>query len=380
MTLAALLLAAALAPHESASVGAGEATAQEASNEQSPAVATGGAQAFIEAGLQAFKKQRFAAALVEFQKAVDADPQSAAAAFYLGYTYYKLAEPGRRADPRKRRAAELFAKAFELDPTFTPAWGPTALLAEPADYLSRATRSTGLLSDETVARHASAHLGAERAQLILDNDVAFRSKLDLVTGARTTIDAMYYIWQDDYSSSALAEALIAAATRGVRVRLLLDYHTNYKRLDLFSMMERRSRGAGGSLEVRLYNRPTRNVVRDAVYLTLGCGTAAQRGADPSCAPARLAESFAEIERRFEAELIDGRPARELGLSNLNLARSGLFLSGWYAKRPDVMALAVAQPPASVLEGTRIPPVAANPEALARAEARIRLTTASSGTC
>jgi Tfp pilus assembly protein PilF len=86
------------------------------------ALPSGAGQEHIDAGLRAFKKRRFSAAQAEFQKALDADPQSAAANFYLGYTYYKIAEPSRRNTAGKRRAAELFAKAFELDPRFQPVW------------------------------------------------------------------------------------------------------------------------------------------------------------------------------------------------------------------------------------------------------------------
>jgi tetratricopeptide (TPR) repeat protein len=81
------------------------------------------AHAGIEVGLAAFKKRRFRQAELAFQRALDADPQSAAAAFYLGYALYKRAEPTRRLTPEKRRAAEMFAKAFALDPAFKPVWG-----------------------------------------------------------------------------------------------------------------------------------------------------------------------------------------------------------------------------------------------------------------
>jgi phosphatidylserine/phosphatidylglycerophosphate/cardiolipin synthase-like enzyme len=218
-------------------------------------------------------------------------------------------------------------------------------------------------------------MAARRAQLLLDNDAAFRSKLDLIEGAKATVDAMYYIWQDDASSSVLTAALIEAAKRGVRVRLLLDYHTNYKRLDLFSMMERAG-GAAGSLKVRFYNRPTRSIVRDAAYLTLGCATAARRQADPLCAPARLAERVAALEGRFDAERVDGARARDLGFSNLDLAHSGLFLSGWYGKRPDVMALAMVQPPSATLEAAppNAPP-SGDEAAFRQIEERIQRTTA-----
>ena len=76
----------------------------------------------IQAGLASFKKKRFAAARGHFQQAVDASPDSAAAHFYLGYTIYKIAEPKRANSPGKQEAAGHFAKAYELDPAFKPAW------------------------------------------------------------------------------------------------------------------------------------------------------------------------------------------------------------------------------------------------------------------
>jgi tetratricopeptide (TPR) repeat protein len=89
--------------------------------------AVAGAQSAAEehraAGLAAYWKLHFQEAAGHFQAAVDADPQSAAALYYLGYTVYKIAEPKRHDDPGKRRAAELFARAYQIDPGFTPGWG-----------------------------------------------------------------------------------------------------------------------------------------------------------------------------------------------------------------------------------------------------------------
>ena len=76
----------------------------------------------IDAGLAAFKKRHFAKAEAEFKKAVEADPSSAAANFYLGYTYYKIAEPHKRNSAGKQKALEYFDKAYQLDPSFTPVW------------------------------------------------------------------------------------------------------------------------------------------------------------------------------------------------------------------------------------------------------------------
>jgi tetratricopeptide (TPR) repeat protein len=88
-----------------------------------PSPPSGATAPHLDAGIAAFKKRRFAAARAEFEKAEAEDPQSAAAAYYLGYTYYKMGEPSKRMNANKEKAKELFAKAFGLDPTFRPTWG-----------------------------------------------------------------------------------------------------------------------------------------------------------------------------------------------------------------------------------------------------------------
>ncbi|MEP6934491.1 MAG: hypothetical protein ABI988_11185, partial [Nitrospirota bacterium] len=164
-----------------------------------------------------------------------------------------------------------------------------------------------------------------------------QSKLEMIKSAKTSIDAMYYIYAEDFSSSVLTQALLDAALRGVRVRLLVDYQTNYNNLDLFSMMEKYGNTGHGTLEVRLFNRPSRSIVKDAVFLTLGCGEV-QPKSGQKCGSSKNAE----IEARFRDEQLGGRPAADVGASNINIGNSGLFLSGLYAKDPDIMALAVLE--------------------------------------
>ena len=87
----------------------------------------GGAfQENIDAGLKAFIRGRFSQARDAFEKAYEADPRSAAAAFYLGYACYKLGEPQARMNADKEKARDLFAKAYSLDPAFQPVWGRKA--------------------------------------------------------------------------------------------------------------------------------------------------------------------------------------------------------------------------------------------------------------
>jgi phosphatidylserine/phosphatidylglycerophosphate/cardiolipin synthase-like enzyme len=174
--------------------------------------------------------------------------------------------------------------------------------------------------------------------VLSDNDDSFEHKLRMVRSANQSIDLAYYIFSDDYTSSALSRALIKAAQRGVAVRMLLDYHANYQHLDLLSMMEEQGNRGSGSLQVRLYNRPTGNIVKDAVYLTMGCGRVRPEGQTEGCAEAK----FAEIERLFADEQINGAAAAKQNVSNLNIGNSGLFLSGLYGKNPNLMAMAVSQ--------------------------------------
>ena len=149
MLLATVVLSAALAPQappaeplppeapppeaasaqESAPTPVPEETAPALAVEPAPAMgaetapaSSSSVQEHIDAGLKAFIRGRFSRAQGEFEKAYDADPQSAAAAFYLGYACYKLGEPSRRMDPDKQKAKELFEKAYSLDPAFMPVW------------------------------------------------------------------------------------------------------------------------------------------------------------------------------------------------------------------------------------------------------------------
>ena len=116
--LAAALLLVALSPQDPP---AATPTAPPAVGASSR-TASGSAEDAIAAGKAAFKKRRFKTAQADFEKALAADPQSAAATFYLGYTHYKMGEPSRRMNEHKAQAKELFAKAFALDPTFAPDW------------------------------------------------------------------------------------------------------------------------------------------------------------------------------------------------------------------------------------------------------------------
>jgi len=175
--------------------------------------------------------------------------------------------------------------------------------------------------------------------VLTDNDMALGHKLDLIDGARERIDLAYYIHSDDYSSSVLNQALLEAARRGVQVRMLLDYHSNYQHLDLYRMLEARG---DGRIQVRLFNRPTVNIIRDAAYLSLGCAAVGATTDPGQCDEAKLAA-------------IDAQLAASTDPRNANVAGSGLVLAGLYGKDPRLLASAI-------LEGQQLDPTALQSDA------------------
>ena len=80
---------------------------------------------------------------------------------------------------------------------------------------------------------------------------ALASRLALITAAEQSIDAQYYIWHDDTSGILLLGALLNAAERGVRVRLLLD-DNGVPGLDGYMA----ALNAQQNFEIRLFNPST----------------------------------------------------------------------------------------------------------------------------
>lgn len=108
--------------------------------------------------------------------------------------------------------------------------------------------------------------GKSGLMLLLDNTDAFAARAQSAGQAGRSLDLMYYIWRPDTAGWLLIDALITAADRGVRIRLLLD-DVNVQGLDrTFLVLSQHS-----LIEVRLFN-PVRNrghVVRRLFEMALG---------------------------------------------------------------------------------------------------------------
>ena len=63
----------------------------------------------------------------------------------------------------------------------------------------------------------------ESAHWLLDrNELALRARLALTDEAAISLDVQYFVWQSDASGHLLADRMLHAADRGVRVRILVD--------------------------------------------------------------------------------------------------------------------------------------------------------------
>ena len=90
---------------------------------------------------------------------------------------------------------------------------------------------------------------------------AFAMRLALVRNAAQTIDAQYYIWEDDLSGRMLLQEIVAAADRGVRVRILIDDNPTAGLDGMWTAIN-----SHPNISVRIYNPLTIRAVRPANYL------------------------------------------------------------------------------------------------------------------
>ena len=91
---------------------------------------------------------------------------------------------------------------------------------------------------------------------------AFATRLYLVQTADKTLDIQYYIWHDDLTGKALHNQLLAAADRGVRVRLLLDDLDTAGKDEMLHIID-----AHPNIEIRLFNPFANRSSRFGDFLT-----------------------------------------------------------------------------------------------------------------
>ncbi|MBO9450188.1 phospholipase D family protein [Tropicibacter sp. R16_0] len=101
------------------------------------------------------------------------------------------------------------------------------------------------------AAHALSH-GQAGFVPLSDGDQALGARLRLIEGAQDTLDLQYFLMKPDLGGALIADALLRAADRGVRVRFLLD--------DFFTTVDDSSLAlidAHDNIAVRIYNPTAR---------------------------------------------------------------------------------------------------------------------------
>ncbi|MEO5624332.1 MAG: phospholipase D family protein [Dokdonella sp.] len=103
-------------------------------------------------------------------------------------------------------------------------------------------------STRYVAATTAAHPGQSGFRPLLTNTNALMSRIVLADAARHSIDLQYYIFANDATGRLLAQRLLAAADRGVRVRILLDDLDISEEDHMLNALD-----AHPNIEVRLFN-------------------------------------------------------------------------------------------------------------------------------
>jgi phosphatidylserine/phosphatidylglycerophosphate/cardiolipin synthase-like enzyme len=86
--------------------------------------------------------------------------------------------------------------------------------------------------------------------LILDNGPdALLARINLIRSATHSIDLQTYIFEEDDSGHLVLDELLAAARRGVRVRVLIDQLSALQRVDTLASLA----GAHANFSIRIYN-------------------------------------------------------------------------------------------------------------------------------
>ncbi len=122
----------------------------------------------------------------------------------------------------------------------------------PTDYPR--TASTAFQNHERtengkiIAEMAAVHPGESGFTIIRYPRRAFTSRITLTGMAEKSLDMQYYIWEEDATGRILAERLVRAADRGVKVRVLLDDMNLDNGGTIAALMD-----AHPNIEVRIFN-------------------------------------------------------------------------------------------------------------------------------
>jgi cardiolipin synthase C len=123
----------------------------------------------------------------------------------------------------------------------------------PLDY-PRSVSTALLLPEETdmgkrIQAHVTRNQGKSGFYLLSSGEDSFLARVLAINQAERTLDLQYYSFNNDLTGKFLMDRLVAAAERGVRVRLLVDDWTQAGKIDWGLAMVQ----ANPNIEVRVFN-------------------------------------------------------------------------------------------------------------------------------
>ncbi len=77
---------------------------------------------------------------------------------------------------------------------------------------------------------------------------ALAARIELINKAEKSLDLQYYIWDNDKIGSLALHAMIQAADRGVKIRLLVDDNNAKKMEGIYMALDQHA-----NIDVKLYN-------------------------------------------------------------------------------------------------------------------------------
>ena len=120
-------------------------------------------------------------------------------------------------------------------------------MPQPMEYaFSTPTEETALA--KIVLPQRNANPGLTGYHVLYDPLEALAARLELINKAEKSLDLQYYIWDNDKIGAMALHAIIQAADRGVKVRLLIDDNNSKHMEGIYLALNQHS-----NIEVKLYN-------------------------------------------------------------------------------------------------------------------------------
>ena len=122
---------------------------------------------------------------------------------------------------------------------------PPAVVKPPSKALPPTTATAGA---RYVHAEVTQHPDKSGFRLLTRSSNALMSRVALADHAQHSLDLQYFIFDNDATGRLVAQRLLAAADRGVRVRLLVDDINAVEAIDMFDALDTHP-----NIEVRLFN-------------------------------------------------------------------------------------------------------------------------------